>query len=154
MYPDRRSYDPDPIGRSWETAVAVIVIAATIVVLAALAGQGLAALLSGGGWVWPNSRSDVAHALGGLITGRPGEGLGRADAAKLPGVAAVYSGVAFAELFAVAFLVICSVAWAGYRRPHDARRGMATRTETTRTLGPAELRRARRIVRPDLDEPR
>jgi hypothetical protein len=155
VYPDDREYDPDPPGRGWETAAAVVLIGGVVIALAALAGQGLAALLFGRGWVWPRGGSgQLARAVGGLLTGRPGTGLTHTDAGRLPGRAAVYAAVLVAEMAAAALLAAAAVTWSRYRRPRDARRGMATRTEAARTLGRGELRRARAIIRPDLgDQP-
>ncbi|TAM86069.1 MAG: conjugal transfer protein [Jatrophihabitans sp.] len=140
------------MGRGWETALVAVSVAVIAAALAALAGQGLAASLFGGGWVWPpGTRADLVRALGGLLRGRPGVSLAITDAAKLPGTAAVYICVALAEIITATLVTAAGVTWSRYRRPRDARRGMATRAEALRVLGTIELRRAQPIIRPDLE---
>lgn len=153
MYPDYRDRDPDPIGRGWEAAVAAVLIALVSAALVALAGQGIAAALFGGGWVWPaGTNGQLVRAVAGLLTGRPGRELNHADAARLPGMPTVYASVAASEVALAVLLVTAGIAWSRYRRPRDARRGMATRAEASRVIGIAQMRRARPIVRPDLEE--
>ena len=119
----------------------------------ALAGLGAAAALAGGGWVWPGGADTCGAVLGGLLTGHPGRGLPPGLAGRVPGPAAVCSGVAIAEL------LILTVAGGGaalmwrYHRPGDARRGMASRGEAAQVLGRSRLRTARAIIRPDLHTP-
>ena len=145
--------DPQPMGRSGE--VALVALAAVLMLLgfAALAGLGAAAALAGGGWVWPHGTDTVGSVLGGLLTGHPGRGLPPELAARVPGPVAVYSGVAGAELAMVVVATVGGVLFWRYRRPGDARRGMATRSEAMQVLGRSRLRAARAIIRPDLNSP-
>ena len=48
----------------------VVVLGAALVMIAALAGQGVAGLLTGTGWVWPDSRQ-LIPTVGGLLSGHP-----------------------------------------------------------------------------------
>jgi hypothetical protein len=151
VYPEQRQHDPDPIGRGWEAALSAVLITLVAAALAALVGQGLAAAMVGGGWVWPHGgNGQLVRAFVGLLAGRPGEGLGHADAARLPGTTAVYACVASCEGVLVVMLVALGIAWSRYRRPPDARRGMATRAEAAHVLGMAQLRSILPIVRPDI----
>ena len=68
----------------------------------------------------------------------------------VPGPAVVAGCVAVTELAALIVSVTAGVVWWRYRRPSDARRGMATQAEATRVLGRSRLREARTILRPDL----
>ena len=98
--------------------------------------------------MWP-PREAWPAAVGGLLTGHPAAGLSTGDAARLPGTAAVYAGVAVAELAALGLLTAGGVGWARYRRPGDARGGMATRGEAAAVLGLGRLLAARSVIRPD-----
>ena len=145
--------DPQPLARGGEVALVTLAAVLLLLGLAALAGLGAAAALAGGGWVWPHGSDTIGAVLAGLLTGDAGRGLPPELAARLPGTAAVYSGVA------VAGLLVLTVAGGGvvlfwrYHRPGDARRGMATRGEAAQVLGRSRLRAARAIIRPDLHDP-
>lgn len=151
--PAQRRRDPQPIGRGWEAAAAAIGGALTAVALAALTGLGLASALFGGGWVWPHGAETISHVLGGLLRGEPGRGLPPDQLHRVAGQVPVYACVAVCELALVAAAVTAGVLIARYRRPGDARGGMATRREADQALGLRELRAARAIIRPDLYSP-
>ncbi len=151
--PFQRRRDPQPMGRGWEVAVAVVGGVLLAAALAALAGLGLASLLFGGGWVWPHGSDTAAHVLGGLIAGHPGRGLPAAQARLAATPAAVYGCAAGCELALLAASITGGVLIARYRRPCDARGGMASRAEAKRVLGVSRLRTAKTIIRPDLYGP-
>lgn len=151
--PAYRPRDPQPVSRPGELALAALGGVLVVLMLAALTGLGAAAAVFGGGWVWPPDTASMIATAGGLLSGHPGDGLPAAAAASVPGPAAVYSGVAIAEIVTVVLGVTVGVVIASYAQPGDTRRGMATRTEAARVLGVRRLRTSRRIIRPDLYGP-
>jgi hypothetical protein len=150
---DLQRRDPAPVGRAGEVALCVVVGVLLVVVFAALAGLGVASAVFGGGWVWPHGTEQIRNALGGLLNGHPGRGLPAHAAARVSGRTAVYAVVAACEVMA-AVLIIIAVTWsARWCRPGDPRRGMAARREVRKVLGAQRVRRARRLIRPDLFPP-
>ncbi len=148
--PFQRRRDPQPLGQGWEVAAAVIGGALLGLGLAALLGLGIASTLWGGGWVWPHGSDVIGHVLGGLLAGRPGRGLPPEQARQVAEPAAVYACVAVCELVWIGLSVVAGVLVARYRRPGDARGGMASRGEAQQVLGMRQLRAARTLIRPDL----
>lgn len=148
--PYQRRRDPQPMGQGWEIAAAAIGGAVLGVGLAALAGLGLASALFGGGWLWPHGTDTITHVLGGIVSGHPGRGLTPAQLELVASPGAVYGCVAGCELIVVALAALAGVLVAHYRRPNDARSGMATRAEASQVLGLVNLRAATDIIRPDL----
>ena len=148
--PHQRRRDPQPMVQGWEVPVAVIGGALLGFGLAALFGLGTASALFGRGWVWPHGPGTITHVLGGLLTGHPGRGLDPRQARMLAGPLAVYLCVAACELAVIVAVIVGGVLVARYRRPVDARGGMATRSEAEQVLGMSRLRGARDIIRPDL----
>jgi len=138
----------DPVGYTpgWEVAIAVIAGGVLVIALAALLGLGLAALLFGGGWVWPHGTNTIGSVLDGLFTGHPGHGLAPLEARQVPAAAAVYACVAVLEL-----LFIAAPVWVGVLIVRRFRNdGMATRWEAQQALGEGRLHEAKAIIRPDL----
>jgi hypothetical protein len=145
-YTNQRRRDPVGYTPGWEVAVAVIAGAALVIALAALLGLGLAALLFGGGWVWPHGTSTIGAVLGGAASGHPGHGLAPLQAKRMPGAATVYVCVAVLEV-----LFVTVLAWAGVLIGRRFRNdGMATRGEAQRALGDGLLHEAKAVIRPDL----
>ena len=142
--------DPQPLGRGGETAAVAIGTGILLLAGAALAGLGLAGALFGGGWVWPANVDAAAPILGGLLSGEPARGLPAAQQGLVPGPVAVYACIGVLELLTLTLGAVAGVLVSRYRRPSDARRGMATRDEATQVLGVGRLRSARTIIRPDL----
>src|SRR3954449_6850377 len=152
--PAQRRRDPQPISRGWELAAAAAGGPPIAVALAALAGLGLASALWGDGWVWPHGTETVIHVLGGLLHGDPGRGLPRDQLRQVAAPIPVYACVAAAELVLLTTVVISAVLISRYRRPGDARGGMATRREAEQALGLRQLRTGRAVIRPDRYPPR
>ena len=146
----RTRRDPMPLSRGGE--VAFVVIAAVLGALgaAALAGLGVASALFGGGWVWPHGTVTIGRVLAGLLSGRPGRGLPRPAADRVPGPVAVYGCVASAEVVLLAVGITAAVLVARYRRPGGTRAGMASRWQASDALGAGRLRAAADLIRPDL----
>src|SRR3954452_19433812 len=147
--PAQRRRDPQPLNRGWELAAAAVGGAVIAVALAALAGLGLASAIWGEGWVWPHGTETVIHVLGGLLHGNPGRGLPADQFRQVAAPVPVYVCVAVAELVLLTTAVITAVLVSRYRRPGDARGGMATRTEAEHALGLRQLRAGRAVIRPD-----
>lgn len=81
-----RRRDPQPLTHSWELPVLVLVVLVSACGAAALAGQGLAAAVAGGGWVWPVGDQSAVRGIVGLLSGRPGRGPGAARGGQVAGV--------------------------------------------------------------------
>ena len=150
MTSPQRRHDPQPIGQGWEVAVAVIGGALLCFGLAALCGLGGASALFGGGWVWPHGTDTIGHVIGGLCAGHPGRGLDPRQEGLVAEPTAVYMCVGVCELAVIAMSIVGCVLVTRYRRPNDARGGMATRGDAAEVLGLTRLRSARHIIRPDL----
>lgn len=138
------------MARGGEIALLVVFGVLLAVGLAALTGVALAAAMFGKGWVWPHGTETIAAVFGGLLKGHPGRGLTHAQMLMVPSPVAVYSCIAICELALIAMSVLGAVVLLRYRRPGDARSGMATRSEAAQVLGMSRLRAAKEIIRPDL----
>ena len=146
-YQQRR--DPQPISHGWEVAVLAITSVLVVLALAAVAGLGLASALAGGGWVWPHGNNAIGHVVGGVLTGHPGRGLDVRQSRLAASPTFAYIGIAVCEIAAIGLSIVAGVVTARYRRPMDARSGMASRGEASQVLGLSRLRSARTIIRPD-----
>jgi hypothetical protein len=151
--PSQRRRDPQSIGRGWELAVAVAGGALIAVVLAALAGLGIASELWGGGWVWPHGTETITWVIDGLLHGQPGRGLPPDQLRRVAGPTPTYACIAVAESALLTVAVVTGVLIARYRRPGDARSGMASRSEAEQALGLRQLRAGRAVIRPDRYRP-
>jgi hypothetical protein len=147
--PYQRRRDPQPSSHGWEVAVLGITSVLVVLALAAVAGLGLASALAGGGWVWPHGNNAIGHVVGGVLTGHPGRGLDVRQSGLAASPTFAYIGIAVCEIAAIGLSIVASVLIARYRRPMDARSGMASRGEASRVLGLSRLRSARTIIRPD-----
>lgn len=112
-------------------------------------GRGAAALVFGGGWVWPVGPDALVASIGGLATGDVGAGLDAGGVALLPGTVAVYAAIAAGMLLLAAATACAAVFW---RRNLGAgsQTGMADRSEVQAVLGLSRLRTVRPLIRPDL----
>ncbi|CCH89132.1 conserved exported protein of unknown function [Modestobacter italicus] len=147
--PALRRREPQPLGRGWELGVVVIGGLVIAIAAAALAGRGLASAVWGGGWLWPASVQESLQVLGGLLHGAPGSGLSPELARRTAAPGVTYVCMALAESALLTVVVATGALISRYRRPGDARSGMASRHEAERALGLRQLRDARAVIRPD-----
>jgi len=125
---------------SWEVPAAAVLAWLAAAALLLPVGRGVAAVLDGGGWVWPIDGAALAASVGGLLVGDPDTGLDVTQAEALPGTTAVYAVIA---VLLIAFLGASGGAvWAG-RRLLGTPTGMADRSQVagTRPLSAASGRR-------------
>ena len=111
---------------AWEKAVLALLGAAVTLALCLLAGGATAALLTGGGWVWPPA-SQAARVVGRLLEhpADPGLAYKAPLAERMPGPVpfwGITGGVLAAAVISVVLLVVAVL----QQRTGD---GMATRTE-------------------------
>jgi hypothetical protein len=137
--------DVAPVG--WELPAVGGLCWLVAAVLSLPVGQAVASWLFGGGYVWP--RESLLASIGGLLTGHPGRGLAARSAAGLASSAWVYTLITVLEVVALAAAVWLGVLWWRLLGP-GALQGMATRGEVERVLGLSNLRRRRKVIRPDL----
>jgi hypothetical protein len=110
-------------------------------------GQGTASWLFGGGFVWPHA--SLPHSIGGLLAGQAGRGLAAKDVARLASGPLIYLITLLAELVLFTVTVWGVVLWWRHLGP-GAMHGMADRGEAERVLGLSNLRKRRKVIRPDL----
>jgi len=146
----RARQDVQPM--TWELPAAAAAAAVAAMVLMLPAGQGAAGAVFGRGWVWPQGTHGLLESLGGLLTGHPGRGLTAEQAALVPAAGAVYLLIVVGELLLVTAAVYGVLLWWRHLGP-GAQLGMADRLEVETVLGLAGLRKARKVIRPDLYGP-
>jgi hypothetical protein len=151
--PAQRRRDPQPLGRGWELVVVVLGGMAIAVASAALIGLAVASALWGGGWVWPSDSQEAVQVLTWILHGAHGGGLSADQASRTAAPVVTYACVALAEAALLAVVVATGALVSRYRRPGDARSGMASRSEAERALGLRQLRDARAVIRPDRNGP-
>lgn len=138
---------PDPVPWSWEIPAGAALAWLCVAAAALLAARGVAGLLTGRGWLWPDSPR-LFPALGGLATGRVGAGVESAGGTELSPML-VYG---LAGTFEVVLLV--ASIWVGVRfwttLGPGRRPGMASRADAETILGVGRMRRVRKLIRPDL----
>jgi type IV secretion system protein VirD4 len=134
---------------TWELPAAGVAVWLLAALLVLPFGQGVASLLFGGGWVWPRGCSALLWSIGGLATGDPGRGLATGQVGQLPGAGVVYVLVVVGEVLLVAVAIGVGVLWWRHLGP-GVWPGMADRFEVEMVLGRSRLRRARKLIRPDL----
>jgi hypothetical protein len=137
--------DVAPVGWALPAAGAVCWLAAAVLLLPV--GQSVASWLVGGGYVWPHE--SLLPSVEGLLTGHPGRGVAVASAGDLASSAWIYTLITLVELVALAAAVWLGVLWWRQMGP-GALQGMATRGDVERVLGLSNLRRRRKVIRPDL----
>jgi hypothetical protein len=84
-----------------------------------------------------------------LLTGRPGRGVVVRSAGDLASSSWIYAVITLLELVALAAAVWLALLWWRLLGP-GALQGMASRGEVERVLGVSNLRRRRKVIRPDL----
>jgi type IV secretion system protein VirD4 len=141
---------PDVGPTGWEIPAAAVLLWLVAGALLLPAGRAAAALLTGGGWVWPDGSAALIASVGGLLTGDPTAGLDSGQIAALPPSAAVYGVTAGA--LALFLAASGGAAWAAHRWLGGGT-GMATPSEVADVLGRPRLRRAAPVIRPDLRPP-
>ena len=130
MSTGRSQPDVGPTG--WEIPVAAALVWLTVGALLLPAGRATAALLTGGGWVWPHGSAALVASVGALLTGDHTTGLDAAQVTALPPSAVVYATIAGGlGLFLAGS---GGAAWAGHRWL-TGRSGMATRSQVAEVLG-------------------
>lgn len=141
---ERRETDPYPW--TWEIpaacAVGLIIVAAAVIQI----GRSLSYVLAGQGWVWPEP-NQLLTSLPPLLAGRTNAGLAPTSPAVSVGL--VVTTVVCSELLAFALVGVLAWRFMIHIGP-SSRPGMASAGQANRLLGRSRLRRARRILRPDL----
>ena len=110
-------------------------------------GQGVAFCLSGEGFVWPSGQ--LITSVIGLLHGEVGLGLPGPHQDAVPADALVYGAGVTGEL-AVWAGAAWGLAWWWRSVGPGAQFGIATSHEVQTVLGAGNLRRRRRVIRPDL----
>ena len=149
----------DPYPWTWEPWAAAALGIVLGIVLGIQAGRGLANLLAGAGWTWPDTYAGggFSSPLGTTFwTSLPGVATGHADAG-LPAPAptdVAGPGLLWASIGITELALLAAVGWAVahvYQRWGPGRmRGTATSAEAEKILGVTRLRKNAPIVRPDL----
>lgn len=140
-----RRHDPYPV--AWEIPVGILVAVLLLLVLGVHAGRAVATFAAAGWWGFPD-RADLFTSLPGLLSGDAGAGLDTRGRPVASG-ALLWGCIAAVEALVLA-LIVLAVKGGLTRWGPSRTRGLATRDEAERLLGPARLRRHARIVRPDL----
>ena len=132
--------------RGSDLAIVVVGCALMLLALAALFAVGVASWLFGSGWLWPGGVPAAVHELGGLISGRVGDGLDHTV-----GRVGLYTLLVIVELLAIVVAVLMARMATQTIRPADARSGLASRAEASAALGRERLTKQRAAeIRPDL----
>ncbi|WP_255362580.1 type IV secretory system conjugative DNA transfer family protein [Blastococcus aurantiacus] len=115
------------------------------------AGRAAAALLTSGGWAWPDGSAALVASVNGLLTGDRTAGLKDTQLAAVPSSAAVYAVIAAGlGLFLAG---TGGAAWACHRWL-GAGSGMASCGQVADVLGRSRLQGVASVVRPDLNHAR
>ena len=132
----QRSRRQNPYPLTWEIPAGVAVLILLMLVLGVHAGNGLAHLTAGYGWIWPQQQ-DLFSSIPAVLT--------KTDAASV--------GVG-GWILAVELLNIAGLSWAAIttwqRWGSDRLIGMATPEQAEQVLGVRRLRKVAHVVRPDL----
>jgi len=143
--------DPMALSRGGEIAFLILTSALLLVALTAALGIAVSGAAFGHGWVWPHGSQQWVHLMIATGRGHPAEAFTARSAGRLPARTTVYGCVAVAEVcLAIAATTCCIWISQWWRGPTDPRRGMASRAHAREALGVRELRRHRRVIRPDL----
>jgi hypothetical protein len=137
----------DTFPTTWEIPVGIGLVWLLAAFLALPAGQGVAFVLQGDGFIWPGPR--LGESLLGLLGGEPGRGLGGELRSDLPPVPLVYAAASLVELALAATAVVGFAWWWRTVGPY-AQFGMAPKHEVAAVLGRSHLMRRRGTIRPDL----
>src|SRR6478752_965825 len=143
----RRRPDPTPWG--WEVPTAGLLTWLSVAAATLLAAQGVAAWLTGHGWLWPDS-PHLLPAFSGLVTGHVGAGVDAPDGLPPPVLVVI---VAVLLELVLLVLTVWAARWFWTTAGPGRRLGMATRADAETALGAGRLRRVRKLIRPDLYGP-
>ena len=141
--PSRRDTPPQPVDAEliWGSVFCWLMLAVSMLPV----GQGVAAVMTGGGWVWPGQ--GLLASVGGLFSGHVGRGLPAGLARRVPAGWVVYTAIVVCELGLVAATV---GGWLAWRMLATENGGMASRYDAEKALGVSLMHRRRREIRPDL----
>jgi hypothetical protein len=156
MQRDRRR---DPYPWTWEPPAAAALGVLLVIVMGIQLGRGVANLLAGAGWTWPDTDAGGGFSsplgtafwtsLPGVVSGDADAGLPTPVPAGVAGPRLLWGSIAVTEL-----AMLAAVGWAiayVYQRWGSGRmRGMATAVEAEKILGVTRLRKLAPIVRPDI----
>jgi len=134
---------------TWEIPVGMGLIWLISAFLALPAGQGLAFVMGGDGFVWPGP--ELGTSLLGLLAGDPGRGLSPEFRTAVPPTGYVYTAAVGIEL-ALATVAVVGFSWWWRTVGPLAQFGMAAKHEVLAVLGRSQLMRRRKTIRPDLVE--
>ena len=137
----------DVLPLTWEVPTMIAVSWLCLSSLSLPCGQGIAFWLTGDGFVWP--RGQLLTSLIGLLHGDVGRGLTPALQGAMPSDVLVYGAAAVSEI-AVCVVVAWVMAWWWRSMGPGAQFGIATSHQVQTVLGAGNLRRRRRVIRPDL----
>jgi hypothetical protein len=143
----QRSRRHDPYPWTWEIPLVTVLALLVLIIFGAHVGRGIANVVAGSDWRFPN-RVDLFRSLLGVLRGDAAAGLVDLDG-SVASPSTLLMCVAATELIllmvTVLLLKFCLDRWGPGRM-----RGVATAGEAERLLGVTRLRRNRRMVRPDL----
>jgi len=154
----------DPYPWTWEPAAAAAIGALLVLSVGIQLGRGVANLLAGAGWSWPETDAGGGassplgtsplgtafwFSLPGVVTGHADAGLPHPVPGDLAGPRLLWTSIALTEL-----TLLAAAGWAiGYiylRWGPGRMRGMATAAEAEKLLGVTRLRKVAPLVRPDI----
>lgn len=137
----------NPYPTTWEIPLAIAVGALALLLWGVHIGRGIATLIAGHGWTWPEYMA-IASSLPAILAGDATAGLAEGT---LPAHASVpVLGWVIAVELVLLITVLLGSVWAWARWGPGRMLGMATPTEVEQTLGVSRLRKNRHIIRPDL----
>jgi hypothetical protein len=139
-----RRHNPYPL--TWEIPLAVACTVLLALVLGVHIGRGIANLAAGAGWLWPDS-TWLFRSVPAVLAGDATAGIHTRGPVAVPAGLRVWLVVAE---FAVVVLLALVGTFVVRRWGPNRLKGMASPDETERLLGVSRLRRARQLIRPDL----
>jgi hypothetical protein len=140
-----RRRDPYPV--TWEVPTGIVLAIVVIAVLGLHIGRGVANLVAGGWWGFPD-RARLFVSLPALLRGDPAAGLTRVEG-PVASASLLWTCVILVEVMLLIGSLAALKFGLGRWGPHRVQ-GLASRAEAERLLGRARLRPHSRIVRPDL----
>jgi len=143
----QRNRRQDPYPLTWEIPAGIFVGVLLLLVLGLQVGRGIANLLAGGWWAFPD-REHLFSALPALLAGDSGAGLSSVEAV-LASPRMLWTCVIGVES-ALLILIIIGFKLGLDRWGPRRIQGLATASEVAKLLGRSRLRRHAAIIRPDL----